>query len=158
MHRTTRAASIDAPPEAVWPWIVQMGMGRGAWYSYALLSKLGSSKFTANATEIMPEFQNLAVGEPIDLIDRIIFTVAEIIPDKALVLYADDRNQPSQPWTKSWSFNLVPEGPSGTRLVIRENFIWSSPIIGASIRIIDWLVVTSVIHTFKELRRLIEQP
>jgi hypothetical protein len=31
---TTRAITITAPPEQVWPWLVQLGYGRAGWYSY----------------------------------------------------------------------------------------------------------------------------
>lgn len=36
----TRAISIDAPPEQVWPWLVQLGQGRGGFYSYDSLENL----------------------------------------------------------------------------------------------------------------------
>ena len=39
--RATRAITIAAPPEAVWPWIVQIGFGRAGFYSYDLLDSLG---------------------------------------------------------------------------------------------------------------------
>jgi len=36
----TRAITIDAPPDRVWPWIAQMGQGRGGFYRYAWLENL----------------------------------------------------------------------------------------------------------------------
>ena len=39
----TRSITIDAPPEAVWPWLVQMGFDRGGWYSYDQLDMRGTS-------------------------------------------------------------------------------------------------------------------
>ena len=51
----TRSLVIDAPPSAVWPWLVQLGFGRGGWYSYDRLDMSGSS-----ADRILPEFQDLA--------------------------------------------------------------------------------------------------
>ena len=54
----TRAITIDAPPAAVWPWLVQMGYGRGGWYSYDQLDMRGTS-----ATKILPEYQAIAVGD-----------------------------------------------------------------------------------------------
>ena len=50
--------TIDAPPAAVWPWLVQMGYGRGGWYSYDQLDMRGTS-----ATKILPEYQAIAVGD-----------------------------------------------------------------------------------------------
>ena len=54
----TRAVTIDAPPSAVWPWLVQMGFGRGGWYSYDVVDMKGKS-----AERILPEFQTLTVGD-----------------------------------------------------------------------------------------------
>src|SRR5208282_4695705 len=55
----TRAVTITARPEAIWPWLIQMGLGRAGWYSYDLLDNLGRP----SAERIMPEFQHLAVGD-----------------------------------------------------------------------------------------------
>ena len=52
------AITIDAPPEAVWPWLVQMGFDRGGWYSYDQLDMRGTS-----VGEILPEYQAVAVGD-----------------------------------------------------------------------------------------------
>ena len=55
----TMAVTINATPEQVWPWLVQMGWGRGGWYSWDLLDNAGRR----SATEVHPEWQNLAVGD-----------------------------------------------------------------------------------------------
>src|SRR6185312_12202806 len=55
----TRAISIDAPPEQVWPWLVQVGVGRAGWYSYDLLDNLGRR----SAWRILPQWQQLAPGD-----------------------------------------------------------------------------------------------
>ncbi|MDQ1710268.1 MAG: hypothetical protein QOG49_1653, partial [Frankiaceae bacterium] len=57
--RATRAIAIDAPPQAVWPWLVQVGCLRAGWYSNDLLDNLGHP----SATEILPEYQQIAVGQ-----------------------------------------------------------------------------------------------
>jgi hypothetical protein len=49
----TRAVTIAAPPEAVWPWLVQMGQGRGGFYTYAWLENLGGMDIH-NADRIVP--------------------------------------------------------------------------------------------------------
>ena len=58
----TRAITIDAPPEAVWPWLVQMGQGRGGFYSYDWLENLFGLDIH-NADRLEPEWQALAVGD-----------------------------------------------------------------------------------------------
>src|SRR5512140_3463624 len=55
----TRAISIDAPPEDVWPWIVQMGSGRGGWYALDRLDNGG----VPSAEEIVPGVQQIQVDE-----------------------------------------------------------------------------------------------
>ena len=35
----TRTIMLEAAPSAVWPWLVQMGYGRGGWYSYDRLEQ-----------------------------------------------------------------------------------------------------------------------
>lgn len=56
---TTMAITIDAAPEQVWPWLVQMGWDRGGWYSWDRLDNAGHR----SATSVHPEWQDLAVGD-----------------------------------------------------------------------------------------------
>jgi hypothetical protein len=55
----TRAVTVAASPEMIWPWIVQIGFGRGGWYSYDLLDNLGRR----SAESLMPELQHIEVGD-----------------------------------------------------------------------------------------------
>jgi hypothetical protein len=57
----TRAITVDAPAAAVWPWLVQMGPGRGGAYTYDWIENLFGLGMHS-ATEILPEFQELEVG------------------------------------------------------------------------------------------------
>ena len=59
----TRAISIAAPPEAVWPWLLQVGTTRAGWYSYDLLDNLGHP----SAQRILPEYQGLAAGDVVPM-------------------------------------------------------------------------------------------
>lgn len=58
-YRSTRAITIDAPPEAIWPWLVQVGCGRPGFCSRDLLDNLARP----SATSILPQFQHLEVGQ-----------------------------------------------------------------------------------------------
>jgi hypothetical protein len=58
-YRSTRAITIDAPPAAVWPWLVQVGCNRAGFYSNDLLDNLGRP----SATTILPAFERLTVGQ-----------------------------------------------------------------------------------------------
>ena len=81
----TMAVTIDAPPSAVWPWLLQMGYGRGGWYSYDAIDMLGHS-----TREILPDLQDLRVGQFIPFAPKVGFRVDVLEPGRALVLYLDD--------------------------------------------------------------------
>jgi proline iminopeptidase len=55
----TMAVTIEAPPDQVWPWLVQMGGDRGGWYSWDRLDNGGRP----SAQEVHPEWQDLALGD-----------------------------------------------------------------------------------------------
>jgi hypothetical protein len=80
----TRGLTIEAPPEAVWPWLVQMGYGRGGWYSYDAVDMKGAS-----SGMIQPENQSLAVGDVVPTDPGGGFVVKVVEPEQALVLYID---------------------------------------------------------------------
>jgi hypothetical protein len=81
----TMALTIDAPPKAVWPWLVQMGYGRGGWYSYDSIDMLGHSTH-----ELRPELQELHLGQVMPVGPAIGFRVEALEPERALVLYGDN--------------------------------------------------------------------
>ena len=64
MGECTHAITINRPAAAVWPWLAQIGQGRGGFYSYAWLENLLGCRME-NADRIMPEHQQLRVGDPI---------------------------------------------------------------------------------------------
>ena len=80
----TRGITIDAPPEAVWPWLVQMGYGRAGWYSYDQLDMRGKS-----AVKLVPEWANIAVGDIVPTAPGSGFSVRVVEPGRALVLFTD---------------------------------------------------------------------
>jgi hypothetical protein len=66
-YATTRAVTIQAPPEAIWPWLVQIGNGRGGLYSYDGLDRLFGILDAPSADRILPQHQDLTVGDVIPL-------------------------------------------------------------------------------------------
>jgi hypothetical protein len=87
----TRGITIDAPPERVWPWLVQMGYGRGGWYSWDRMDMDGSS-----ADRILPEHQSLAVDDVVPVGPEGGFVVRHVEPDRSLVLFVSDEVLASQ--------------------------------------------------------------
>lgn len=83
----THAVTIRASAAEVWPWLVQMGQGRGGFYSYESLENLVGCEIR-NASRIIPEFQQLKVGDSIKLHPKMPGLPAAIIePNHALVLH-----------------------------------------------------------------------
>ena len=108
---TTRAVSIDARPDQIWPWLVQIGAGRGGLYSYEWLDRLFGYTTENSADEILPEFQQLAVGDVIPMGRGPSWPVVVVEPQRALVVEG-------VPGRVSWCFALFPT-ETGTRLVSR---------------------------------------
>jgi hypothetical protein len=110
----TRAITIDAPPEDVWPWIVQMGSGRGGWYALDRLDNGG----VPSAEEIIPELQDLQVGDLIPMIPgkEVGPRVLEMEPTQRMLWTTDVEF--------SWEWVLEPRDGGRTRLVsrIRERY------------------------------------
>ena len=124
----TTAVTIDAPPEEVWPWLVQLGWDRGGWYTWDLLDNAGRR----SATEVHPEWQDLAVGDMLKfwVLGHVAdaFRVAVIEPNKYLELYGysdlmgrwldPDQPRPTAYMEATWGFQLT-EPPGGrTRLLV----------------------------------------
>lgn len=122
----TMAATLPAPPERVWAWLVQMGGGRGGWYSWDRVD----NKAVPSADRIVPEWQSLNVGQLLrGPTNR--WTVAVVEPDRTLVLQSryslltgrsfDPRSgRPPRVYAEGiWGFHLRPAPGGGTRLVVR---------------------------------------
>src|ERR1051325_10638506 len=82
----TTAVTVNAAPEYIWPWLVQMGYQRGGLYSYDWLDRLFGYLDRPSATRLLPEFQQLAVGDRIPLGRGPSWPVAVLEPNRALVL------------------------------------------------------------------------
>jgi len=127
----TRAITIDAPPAAVWPWLVQMGSGRGGVYTYDWIENLfGLGMHSAD--EILPQFQDLKLGDEYPLgPGRPKMRVEVFEPERALAFRFED-----QTWV--WAFALFP-AHGGTRLLSRNRI--ATPHASALTRLFNLLVM-----------------
>ena len=118
----TRAVTIAAGPEDIWPWLVQWGWNRAGFYSYDLLDNLGRP----SAGQILPQFQRLAVGDWVPMGGKTTpctaYRVARLEPGTLML------------WDKpggSWLWLLEPGAAGGTRLItrLRSRYTWAKPTI-----------------------------
>lgn len=126
--QVTRAITIDARPEAVWPWIVQLGADRGGFYSYEPLENLFGLHIH-NADEIVPEWQDRSVGDLVyaDAKGSGGWYVMEVLPGEALVMKVGDvkagrpvgRDEQLK-WEFLWTFVVRPLPGGRSRLIVRE--------------------------------------
>ena|SRR6266566_4530244 len=114
-HESTRAITIRTSAAEIWPWLVQMGQGRGGLYSYDWLENLIGLQFSS-ADRIIPEFQHLQVGDIIPLEPGGSgYRVTSIDPNRLLVLGWTEQ----QDMTSSWVFMLHELDGEHTRLIVR---------------------------------------
>lgn len=126
---TTHAITVDAPPALVWPWLVQMGWGRGQWYTARWVDRLLFPANGPSAERLVAQWQDLVVG------DRVLdgapekdcaFVVEQLEPDRHLVLHSREHLPPqwaerygaAMDWT--WQF-VLDELPGGrSRFLLRS--------------------------------------
>lgn len=143
----TRAVTVNAAPEQVYPWIVQLGADKGGMYSYAWLEGLIQCPQT-NADRIHEEWQDLKVGDKVLMCKNDLppgYEVAIIEPNRAIVM----GHQTDGTWTDTWQFLLVPQSDSTTRLVVRsrnslEGWFWDA------IRPGEFIMMSRMMLTIKE--------
>ena len=116
----TRGVTVNAPPETIWPWIVQMGTKRAGWYSYDWIDNLGRR----SAERILPEFQDIKVGHlvPMSPDQKYGFWVKDFVRDQWM-LWGDKEGD------VTWCWGIHPLGKTQTRLItrIRVRYRWLSP-------------------------------
>ncbi|HMN28086.1 MAG TPA: SRPBCC family protein [Caldilineaceae bacterium] len=122
----TRAITIDASPEQIWPWLVQWGYGRAGFYGYDLVENIGSPSGLRSADRLIPAYQQLAVGDTVKMNDFYDFKVRAIEPNRYIVLAGD-----VDPAIGSMTWSLAPIDANHTRLIHRFHmrYQWDKPDI-----------------------------
>jgi hypothetical protein len=146
---STKAITIQAPPEVVYALVQQMGQRRAGWYGWDWFYDLtGSSAFVDGhfSRRIVPELQGVRVGDEIRINDMVAYEVVRADPGEAFVmvagsLTADQRASGAVPetWTEnSMAWIMRPTRDGGTRLILRmradgsetgfARWVWNGPL------------------------------
>ena len=160
---TTRAIDVSAPPAAVWPWLVQLGQGRGGFYSYDVLENMMGLDIQSSGG-IKSEFQDLKVGDVIPLEpEGGGYTVAELEPNEYLLLFTEGQGDSELDEVfrragaaTTWAFVLRELEDGGTRLIVRWRARWdlrTSPLsfgIGLALDPVEFMMEQKMMRGIKE--------
>jgi hypothetical protein len=133
----THAVTIQARPADVWPWLAQLGQGRGGFYSYDWLENLMGLDIH-NAERVLVEYQDIKAGDVLPLAPNGFGLPVDFVePEETLVLYGDTRKgtgempmplKPGDYLASTWGFYLFERVDGSTRLVERWRVDWASSI------------------------------
>jgi hypothetical protein len=125
--RATRAITIRGSADLVWPWIAQLGQGRGGFYSYDLLENLVGCDIHST-DRIAPEWQHVDVGDEVRLAPEVGLVVAAVEPGRSLVLRGGvPIASAAPPYDFTWAFVLRDGPEETTRLLVRERYAYTRP-------------------------------
>jgi hypothetical protein len=151
----TRCIRIMAAPEQVWPWIAQIGQGRGGFYSYDSLENLVGCDIHS-ADRIDPEWQHPDVGDEVRLHPEVALAVALVQPGNALVLRGAvpvGGTQGDAPYDFSWAF-VVRDGTDGsTQALVRERYLctrWWAALLVEPVSVVSFVMSQRMLRGIKE--------
>jgi len=129
-YRSTRAITVGATPEEVWPWLVQVGVGRAGWYADDLLDNFARP----SAKQILPELQDIHVGQWLPWLPH---------PSRRTAFEVDSFS--AQDWllwrtpSRTWAWRLVPLPGGRTRLIsrMRTRYEWSRPLVLGTVLLME---------------------
>ena len=124
--QSTKGVTIQASPEAIYPWLLQIGVDRGGMYSYDWLENLFGLK-VHSVNRIVPEYQNAQVGDFWRFTPKEFVLnpgpglyVRELQPNRAVLLSFGMENKPEDACVDTWQFVLEPQLDGSTRLLLRS--------------------------------------
>ena len=125
IYAETRAITIGAAAERIWPWLVQMGSGRAGWYAFDWIDNGGHP----SAESVLLQYQHITSGDILPALPGMkdAFLVTEVDPPRRLVLTVPDATFGSR---VSWEFFLEPLDQIQTRLIVRGRVSphWLDPV------------------------------
>jgi hypothetical protein len=123
----TRAITIRASADQVWPWVAQLGQGRGGFYSYDFLENLVGCDIHS-ADRIVPEWQHVEIGDQVRLAPEVSLVIALLERGRSLVLRGGiPIGNTAPPYDFTWAFALRDQPDGTTRLLVRERYAYKRP-------------------------------
>jgi len=118
----TRAITIEGTPHEIWPWLIQMGFDRAGYYGYDIIENAGSKSGAYSAERIIPELQNVKVGDEVPISAAGSWVFYAIEPERYFI-WSGKTGEDGFTWA------LYPIDENHTRLVsrIRWSHHWSQP-------------------------------
>jgi hypothetical protein len=147
--RATRAITVHANADQVWPWIAQLGQGRGGFYSYDALENLIGCDIHS-ADRVVPQWQDIKVGDQVNLHPEVGLAVTVVEQGRALVLRGGvPMGAVPAPYDFTWAFVVRGQPDGTTRLLVRERYAYTQPWARF---LVEPVAVVSLIMTQRMLR------
>ena len=143
----TRAITIEGTPHEIWPWLVQMGYDRAGYYGYDIIENLGSKRGPHSPEHIVPELQNVKVGDEVPISAAGSWVFYAIEPEHYFIWSGETGDS-------AFTWALYPIDENHTRLVsrIRWSHHWSEPSLiplDLFTEFTDHLAIRKILHGVK---------
>lgn len=149
----TRAISVGAPAPQVWPWLAQIGQGRGGFYSYDGLENLVGCDIHS-ADDVVAAWQDIAVGDVVRLAPTVALEVAAVEHGRSLVLRGGvPMADAAPPYDFTWAFVLRQQGDQATRLLVRERYAytrWWAPLLVEPVEVVSFMMHQKMLRGIRD--------
>jgi hypothetical protein len=151
----TRAITVGAHAARVWPWLAQLGQGRGGFYSYDRLENLAGCDIHS-AQHVEAAWQDPRIGDAFRLHPEVALQVVEVDPGHALVVRGGvpaGGTEGTPPYDFSWAFVVRDDGPLRSRLLVRERYrstAWWAPALVEPVAVASFVMSRRMLHGIRE--------
>jgi hypothetical protein len=157
----TRAITIRTSTDRAWPWIAQLGQGRGGFYSYDFLENLLGCDIHS-ADHIVSEWQDVAVGDDVRLFPDGPLVVAVLEPGRSLVIQGGvPMGGTPPPFDFTWAFVLREQADGTTRLLVRERYAYTrrwAPLLVEPAAAISFLMSEKMLRGIRDRAEQTPEP
>jgi hypothetical protein len=149
----TRAITVPVAAEQVWPWIAQLGQGRGGFYSYDALENLVGCHIHS-ADQIVPQWQTITIGDQVKLHPEVGLDVAVVEQGRALVLRGGvPLGTVPAPYDFTWTFVLRERSDGTTRLLVRERYGYTqrwAPLLVEPVAVVAFVMTQRMLRGIRD--------